>query len=332
MKGQGPKGVDALMLAPLPRVPVPHRQLIPKRLADHIPSWLFWMQYVRGRSPNTIRAYGEDARMFVAFCERLDCPYAEQVTHHVIEGFTGALRVGLGQKETSIARRRHALVSLFVYLEREGVVPKNPAKLAMGMKVPPRPPANYMTKTERDKVLTVLSGRDSRRGRRNYAMFSLMFLSGLRVSEVCQLKVTDVDLEAQSLYIRAGKGNKDRRVPMPGKLTRILRGWITTTRSRCVGADSPWLFLHMQRHHQHDGQPLNPKAIYHQVRNQIVPILGRKVTPHSFRHSYGTHIWEESGDLRLTQHLMGRASANTTAIYTHVTPRKEREKLAEYLK
>jgi hypothetical protein len=60
-------------------------------------------------------------------------------------------------------------------LEREGVVQKNPAKLAMGMKVPPRPPANYMTKAERDKVLTVLSGRDSRPGRRNYAMFSLMF-------------------------------------------------------------------------------------------------------------------------------------------------------------
>jgi site-specific recombinase XerD len=149
---------------------------------------------------------------------------------------------------------------------------------------------------------------------------------------VCQLKVTDVDLEAQSLYIRAGKGNKDRRVPMPGKLTRILRWWITTTRSRCVGAGSPWLFLHMKRHHEYDGQPLNPKAINHQVRNQIAPILGRKVTPHSFRHSYGTHIWEESGDLRLTQHLMGNASATTTAIYTHVTPRKERERLAEYLK
>ncbi len=326
------KGVDALLAVSLPRVPIPHRQPVPKRLADHIPSWLFWMEHVRGRSPNTIRAYADDARMFVAFCERVGCPYAEQVTHQVVEGFSASLRVGLGQKETSIARRRHALVSLFFYLEREGVVTKNPAKLAMGMKVPPRPPANYMTKAERDKILTVLSGRDSWHGRRNYAMFSLMFLSGLRVSDVCHLRVEDVDLEGRSLYIRAGKGNKDRRVPIPPKLTRILHGWITTTRSRCVGADSPWLFLHMKRTHRYHGQPLNPKAINHQVHNKIVPILGRKVTPHSFRHSYGTHIWEESGDVRLTQHLMGHASINTTAIYTHVTPRKEREKLAEYLK
>ena len=59
-----------------------------------------------------------------------------------------------------------------------------------------------------------------------------------------------------------------------------------------------------------------------------VKVHGRKVTPHTFRHSFGTHIWEESGDVRLTQHLMGHASINTTAIYTHVTPRKERERLA----
>ena len=129
------KGVDALMAVSLPRVPVPHRQPVPKRLADHIPSWLFWMEHVRGRSANTVRAYGDDARMFVAFSERVGCPYAEQVTHQVVEGFAGACRVGLGQKETTIARRRHALVSLFFYLEREGVVTKNPAKLAMGMKV-----------------------------------------------------------------------------------------------------------------------------------------------------------------------------------------------------
>jgi integrase len=121
-------------------------------------------------------------------------------------------------------------------------------------------------------------------------------------------------------------------VPITPKLSRIVHGWITTTRSRCAGADSPWLCLHMKRHHRYRGHPLNPEAINHHVRNQIVPILRRKVTPRSFRHSYGTHIWEESGDLRLTQHLMGHSGPNTTAIYTRVSPLKERERLAEYLK
>jgi integrase/recombinase XerD len=332
MSGQILKGVDALMLVSLPRMPAPHRQPVPKRLADHVPAWLFWMEHVRGRSANTIRAYGEDARMFVAFCDRLGIDYADQVGHQVVEAFSGALRAGLGQKETSIARRRSAVTSLFFYLEREGVVTKNPAKLAIGMKLPPKPPPNYMTKEERNKILAVLSGRESRRGKRNYAMFSLMFLAGLRVSEVCNLKVEDVDLEGQTLYIRDSKGGASRRVPIPPKLTRILRGWLTTTRTRCVGADSPWLFLHMWRHHRYNGQPLNTKAVWHQVHNQIVPILGRHITPHTFRHSYATHIYEESSDLRLAQHLLGHADIKTTAVYAHVTPRKERERLAEYLK
>ena len=320
------------MTLPLPRLPVPHRQPMSKRLADHVPAWLFWMEHARGRSANTIRAYGDDARMFLAFCDRLGIVYAEQVGHQVIEGFGSSLHALFGQTESSVNRRISALRSLFFYLEREGVVTKNPAKLAMLMKQPPRKPPNYMTKAERDRILTVLSGRASRRGRRNYAVFSLMFLAGLRESEVCHLAVADVDLEGRSLYIRDGKGRKDRHVPITPKLCRILRGWITTTRPRCVGAESPWLFLHMWRFHHYNGQPLNPKAIWHQVQNQIVPILGRKVTPHTFRHSYATHIYEESGDLRLTQHLLGHENLRTTAIYAHVTPRKERERLAEYLK
>jgi site-specific recombinase XerD len=331
VSGRALRGVDALLAVPLPRTPAPHRQPVSKRLADHVPSWLFWMEHARGRSVNTIRAYRDDARMFVAFCERIDCPYAEQVTHQVVEAFSAALRARLGQQETSIARRRAALNSLFFYLEREGVVTKNPAKLAIGMKRPPRRPPNYMTKAERNKILAVLSVRDSPRGRRNYAMFSLMFLTGLRESEVCQLTVADVDLDGASLYVR-GKGGKDRRVPITGKLVRTLRGWLTAHRPRLIGADSPWLFLHMWSHHKYNGAPLNPKAIWHLVRKTIMPILGRHITPHTFRHSYGTHVYEESSDMRLVQSLLGHSSINTTAIYAHVTPTKQRERLAEYLK
>ena len=325
------RGTEALLLAPLPSVPAT-RRLMSKRLADHVHGFLLWLEHALARSPSTVRGYGEDVRMFVAFCNRSGLEYVDQVTFHHVEAFGAALRAHLGQQETSINRRYSALRKFFFYLERHDLVGKNPAKLALTMKTPPRKPPEYMTKTERNKILKVLSGRDSRRGRRNYAMFSLMFLAGLRESEVCHLTVADVDREGRALYIRDGKGRKDRRVPIPPKLCRILRGWITTTRTRCFGADSPWLFLHVGPSRRYDGQPLNPKAIWHQVRNQIVPILGRKVSPHTFRHSYITHIYEESGDLRLAQHLAGHENIKTTAIYAHVTPRKERERLAEYLK
>ena len=158
-----------------------------------------------------------------------------------------------------------------------------------------------------------------------------LFLAGLRVSEVCHLTVADVDLEAAGLYVRHGKGGKDRRVPITPRLVRILRLWIDGWRAQSLGADSPWLFLHMWSHHKFNSQPLNPKAIYNLVRLQVMPILGRKITPHTFRHSFGTHIYEESGDIRLTQHLLGHENIRTTQVYAHVTPRKERERLAEYL-
>ncbi len=87
----------------------------------------------------------------------------------------------------------------------------------------------------------------------------------------------------------------------------------------------------MWSHHRFNGQPLNPKAIWNLVRKKVVPVLGRKVTPHSFRHSYATHIYEESADLNLAKSLLGHVSIETTAIYAHVTPRKQRERLAEYL-
>jgi len=94
------------------------------------------------------------------------------------------------------------------------------------MMLPPRKPPEYMTQAERERILTVLSNRLSPRGRRNYALFALMFLTGLRVSEVCHLTVEDVDLDAAMLYVREGKGRKDRRAQMTPRLIRILRLWL----------------------------------------------------------------------------------------------------------
>ncbi len=324
------RGIDALLLAPLPSVPA-RRGLVSKRLADHIHGFLIWMANARARTENTVKAYGEDVRMFVAFCERAGITEAEEVTFHHVEAFGAVLRAHLGQRESSIARRYSALRQFFVYLERADLVTKNPAKLALTMKIPPRRPPDYHTQAERNTILQVLSGRPSMRGRRNYALAGAMYLAGLRERELCQLKVEDVDLDGMQLYIRNSKGGKSRRVPFPSKLRRIFQLWLRM-RARLIGADSPWFFLHVWRHHRYNGQPLNPKAIWHMVRNTIEPILGRRTHPHALRHSYVTHIWEESGDLRLDQHLAGHENIKTTAIYTHVTPREERERLDALLK
>ena len=267
MKGQPPKGIEALLLAPTPSVPSV-RSLVSRRLADHIHGFLLWMQHARARSENTVKAYGNDVRMFVAFCEKSGITDTEQVTFHRVEAFGAVQRAHLGLSEVTVARRRSALGQFFLYLERYDLVPKNPAKLAIGMKLPPRRPPDYMTREERERILAVLANRLSPRGRRNYALFALMFLTGLRVSEVCHLTVEDVALDAAMLYVRNGKGRKDRRVPMTPRLIRILRLWLAI-RAGLVGSASPWFFLHMWGHHKYGDRPLHQHAVWAQVQKRL---------------------------------------------------------------
>src|ERR1700730_8763468 len=131
MKGQPPKGMEALLLAPTPSVPSP-RAIMSRRLADHIHGFLPWMEFARARSANTVKGYGEDIRLFVAFCEKSGVQYVEQVTLHHVEAFSAVQRGHLGLVETPVARRRSALVQFFFYLERYDLIQKNPARLAIG--------------------------------------------------------------------------------------------------------------------------------------------------------------------------------------------------------
>jgi site-specific recombinase XerD len=324
------RGVEALLLVPTPSVPTA-RGIVSPRLRDHIHGFLLWMEHARARAANTVRAYGEDIRMFVAFAEKSGFPDARQIDHNVIEAFGAVLRAHLGQKETTVSRRYSSLRMFFLYLQRLHIVDQNPAALALTMKMPPRKPPQYMTQAERETILDRLRRNGSVRGRRNYTLCATMFLAGLRVSEVCHLRLEDVDLHGATLYIRESKGRKDRRVPITPRLVRILQLWIDGQRqkSRGGGAASPWVFT---RTHRVEKQgPMHTRAVYNMVRKKIPPILGRNVSPHAFRHSYSTHVYEESGDIRLVQHLVGHDSIRTTQIYTHVTPRKERERLEQYL-
>jgi site-specific recombinase XerD len=306
-------------------------------LRDHIPAWLFWTEHARGLAPNTIVGYGLDAKMFVAFCDQIGCAYAEDVTYQVIEAFGALLKGSLGQQVSSVARRYSALKQLFRFLIREGVVTANPVELAIRMKLPPRKPPEHMTIDDRELIFRTLGARRDLAGQRHYTLSLFLFYSGLRESETVTLKVEDVHLDPSDtayLRVRDGKNTKDRFVPIVPRLREALRVYLATTRPGLnPPPDKPWLFIHCGVRGRQALTPLHPKALWHFVEQIIRPILdGRKVSPHTFRHSFGTHVYEASADLRLVQSLLGHSSIATTAIYAHVTPTKQREKLAEYLK
>lgn len=208
------KGTQALLLAPASSVPT-SRTIVSRRLADHVHGFLMWMQFARARAENTVRGYGEDVRMFVAFCDKSGIQNVDDVTFHHVEAFGAVLRGHLGQRESSVSRRYSALRQFFLYLERHDLVQKNPAKLALTMKRPVRRPPDYMTKEERDRILAALRPGRELPGRCYCMLALLLFYSGLREAEIVKLKVEDVqvaDAKSAYLYVREGKGKKDRRV------------------------------------------------------------------------------------------------------------------------
>jgi integrase/recombinase XerD len=303
-------------------------------LRDHIPPWLFWTEHARGLAPNTVLGYGLDAKMFAAFCDQIGIIYAEDVTFQVIEAFGASLRGGLGQQASSVARRYSALKQLFRFLIRERVVTSNPVEQAIRMKLPPRKPPEHMLIEERELILAELAGRHDLTGQRNYTVALFLFYSGLRESEVVNLKVDDVHLTPEHAYLRVrdGKGQKDRTVPIVPRLRDGLRVYLARVRPALnPPADKPWLFIQNGRNRLAP-DAMHPKALWKMAKDVISPILKRRVGVHTFRHSYATHIYEASADLNLIKSLLGHSSITTTAIYAHVTPTKQREKLAEYLK
>jgi integrase/recombinase XerD len=330
------KGAQALLAIAPRTMPAPLVVRARRPLREHVKPWLFWIEHARGLAPNTVIGYGFDAKMFVAFCDQIGCVYAEDVSYHVIEAYGASLRGGLGQQPQSVSRRYSALKQLFRFLMREGVVTVNPVELAIRMKMPPRKPPEHMSIEDRELIFTTLGTRRDLAGQRHYALSLFLFYSGLRESETVHLKVEDVHLDPPDnayLRVRDGKGSKDRLVPIVPRLREALRVYLATTRPGLnPPAAKPWLFIHCGHRNRTSVAPLNPKALWHFVQDTIRPIVGRKVGVHTFRHSFGTHVYEASGDLNLLKSLLGHSNIATTAVYAHVTPRKQREKLAEYLK
>jgi integrase/recombinase XerD len=334
--GPGTKGTAALLALTPGRMPARVGVRERRPLRDHVKPWLFWIEHARGLARNTVMGYALDAKMFVAFCEQVGCPFPEDVTYHVSEGFGASLRGVLGQQPASVYRRYSAIKQLFRFLMCEGIVTTNPVELAISMKRPPRKPPEHMSVEERKLILRTLRARTDLPGQRHYALSMFLFYSGVREAETVNLKVADVHLEPVSdayLRVRDGKGSKDRLVPIVPRLREALLEYLSTTRPGLTPpAAKPWLFIHCGGRNRQSLEPLNPMALWHFVQDIVVPILGRRVGVHTFRHSFATHVWESSADLNLVKSLLGHSNLATTSVYCHVTPRKQREKLAEYLK
>ena len=279
-------------------------------MRSHIAAFLNYARVERGLSPNTIAAYRSDLHGFSAYAAKRSLA-SDDVDREAVVAFLGELyKAGLDSR--SVARHLVTVRSFFRFLRQEKLIGRDPTEQIDLPRVWKRLP-KFLSVEEVERLLAQ-PNETTPEGRRDRAMLEVLYATGLRVSELVNLKVNDVESDAGVLRC-LGKGSKERLVPVGKAATRALRDYLAQGRPQFLKRRaSPYLFLSRR------GERMTRQRFW-----QILRAYGRAgrlragLTPHTLRHSFATHLLERGADLRSVQLLLGHADIATTQIYTHVT-------------
>jgi integrase/recombinase XerD len=271
-----------------------------------------FINYLRielGLADNTVQAYSRDLIRFFQFLEKKKLTPLE-VSKDQITEYTSI--IGRRLSSRSVARNISAVRSFFRFLVSEGRIKSNPTRLVETPRVSMRLPG-VLSQAD---VEHLLSQPDVSRpiGQRDMAMLEILYATGLRVSELVNLKTQDLNLEAG--YVRTlGKGSKERVIPMGEKAVAAVKEYLSSARIRLTkGTNSPYLFLTFR------GRPMTRQGFWKIIKKYgRQALIKKKLTPHSIRHSFASHLLDAGADLRSVQVMLGHADISTTQIYTHVT-------------
>ena len=293
-------------------------------LAVEAERYLDHLAVERGLSEHTLAAYRRDLRRYAAFLARRDIHEPGAVEEATIRSFVASLSASTHgpddapYRATSVARTLSAVRSFHRFLLREGVTDRDPA-----VGVPqPRLPRSLPRPLPVEDVRRLLEAPDegSPTGLRDRAILELLYGSGLRISELTGLDVDDLDLEEGSVRV-LGKGGKEREVPLGSFGRDSIGAYLTRGRPALSSAATRGaVFLNAR------GGRLSRQSCA-RLLGRYVRLAGieRRVTLHTLRHSFATHLLEGGADVRVVQELLGHASVATTQIYTLVTARHLRE-------
>jgi integrase/recombinase XerD len=282
--------------------------------------FLAHLEFERGLSRNTLSAYRTDLLQFGAFLADRDRE-ATDASARDLSDFLAGMAEGNGAKPCSTAtinRKAACLRSFYRHLRREELISDDPAaQLATprkGRKLP-----EVLSYAEVQKLLAQPRGSEPT-DLRDRALLELMYASGLRASETISLELGDVDVEAGVLRAR-GKGSKERLVPVGGKAIAAVRVYLRSGRPALVrDHDERKLFLNFR------GGPLSRQGLYKIVLGYAESAgLDGRMSPHTLRHSFATHLLTGGCDLRSVQEMLGHADLSTTQLYTHLSGEELKE-------
>jgi integrase/recombinase XerD len=281
--------------------------------------FLAYLEFERGLSRNTLDAYRTDLLQFGAF---LDKRHASAVTVGPAEvsDFLAELATGNGDTKppaspATVHRKAACLRSFFRHLRREEVRDSDPTS---GLSAPRRGRKlpQVLTRAEIERLLSQPKGTEPT-SLRDRALLELMYACGLRASEAIGLEVADVDLDEGVLRAR-GKGSKERVVPIGGTAIGAVRIYLERGRAKLVnGSPEAHLFVNFR------GGSLTRQGLYKIVRRHALTAgLADRMSPHTLRHTFATHLLAGGCDLRSVQEMLGHADVATTQLYTHLSSQR----------
>ncbi len=282
-------------------------------LWDALSGFLTMISLEKGLAHNTSQSYRLDLEDLLRFLtdENVSTPASVKTTH--ITKYIGSL-YDLGIAPATISRRLSAFRGYFAYLQREGVIVKDPAELVESPKsIRHLPEVLSIQEVER---LIAAPDQETPTGIRDRAMLELGYGCGLRVSELVSVKIGDFLLEGKILKV-TGKGGKQRLVPVGEFARNAIEQYMQKVRpglirERAAAKDALFLSLRL-------GMAMTRMAFWQHLQGYLLKAgLSRKITPHTLRHSFATHLLEGGAGLRDVQELLGHVSIATTSIYTHI--------------
>jgi integrase/recombinase XerC len=290
---------------------------LPRRDAALIQGFCDHLALERHLAASTVVAYRRDLRQLARFLSRAGRSIATASLND-LRRFLAQLTT-LGYARASVARRVGAIHTFYRWAAAGGHVAADPSALLGRPKVASRLPTVLRVPEAAALVEAPAPRGDDERSHavalRDRALLELMYGSGLRVSEAAGVTLQSLDLDRGRVLVH-GKGSKDRELPLSDPAREAIGDWIEHGRGRLAGPGTPPEALFLNRR----GAPLGVRDIRRLVgRYGDATLTGRRVTPHTLRHSFATHLLEGGADIRAVQELLGHASVATTQRYTHVT-------------
>lgn len=278
-----------------------------------VEQFLDFLTLERGLSPRTREAYASDLARFTSHLGRIGISSVNALKREHILGFLLAEKKA-GLVPASLARRLVAVRVFLRHLQNEGLISQNVTDSMDSPKLWKNLPVT-LTPREADALLQA-PDIEKKAGLRDRAMLETLYGAGLRVSELCSLKLSDLHLD--SGYVRCiGKGNKERIVPLGRPASAAIRQYLDEDRPGLAkqSEDEQHVFLSRR------GTAISRKTVWQLIRKHALSAaVGKNVSPHTLRHSFATHMLANDAPLRVIQEMLGHADIATTQIYTHVDP------------